>query len=289
MGQVTTILTTIGGLIFAGAKRWKSRKEKTLQEKIANLTQIEVNAENIDEVIKKARTSIFKLEKEISREKDNLKKLSDSKPLFQIFDTDGMKSKKEELKRLREQLNKQKDLLSALDEAKKFYIDESKGLFQGVLITVGAIILIFVVLNGLWLLLIYNFLLQPALFLSPSFIETGVSLDSNVSKSLTLENQGLAKLTDVTIQLLNTDGSSAPPWIYLTTATELGTLSFREKHTLSLEISPPTSASKGDYHFILRVTSSNHATTDINIFVAVTQSGVGNILFKVENYQLISK
>ncbi len=53
---------------------------------------------------------------------------------------------------------------------------------------------------------------------------------------------------------------------------------------------------EGNYEFMLRVSSSNHPVRDINIFAAVTQDGVGGMLFKIsdiytatldENEQLI--
>ena len=44
----------------------------------------------------------------------------------------------------------------------------------------------------------------PALFYSPSFIETGVARDNSVTETVTLENRGLAALEGVQLALVKT-------------------------------------------------------------------------------------
>ena len=56
-----------------------------------------------------------------------------------------------------------------------------------------------------------------------------------------------------------------------------------ETHDVSIAFSHTEAVSEGAYIFYLRVTSTNYPTTDINLFVSVTQSGVGNALFKVSD------
>ena len=56
-----------------------------------------------------------------------------------------------------------------------------------------------------------------------------------------------------------------------------------EPHDVSIAFSHTEAVSEGAYIFYLRVTSTNYPTTDINLFVSVTQSGVGNALFKVSD------
>jgi RHS repeat-associated protein len=121
---------------------------------------------------------------------------------------------------------------------------------------------------------------QPALFPSPSIIETGVNLDSSVTETLTLENQGVAALTGLTVELLNEDGTMAPGWIYLTTQNALGTLAIGDKRDIQLMASPSASVSEGDYLFIVRASGDNHAALDTYVSVTVTQSGIGHVLFK---------
>jgi len=121
---------------------------------------------------------------------------------------------------------------------------------------------------------------QPALFPSPSIIETGVSLENSVTETLTLENQGLAALTGLTVELLNENGTNAPSWIYLTTPEALGTLAIGDKRDIQLMASPSASVSEGDYIFIVRASGDNHAALDTYVSVTVTQSGIGHVLFK---------
>ncbi len=122
---------------------------------------------------------------------------------------------------------------------------------------------------------------RPALYASPSIIETGVNLDSSVTETLTLENQGLAALTGLTVKLLNENGTMAPGWIYLTTQEALGTLAIGDKRDIQLMASPSTSVSEGDYIFIVRASGDNHAAAlDTYVSVTVTQAGIGHVLFK---------
>jgi hypothetical protein len=63
-----------------------------------------------------------------------------------------------------------------------------------------------------------------------------------------------------------------------------GTLGVGENREVTIAFSPTTSsASEGMHSFKLRVTSSNCAQTDINLYASVTQSGQGNVLFKVSD------
>ena len=50
---------------------------------------------------------------------------------------------------------------------------------------------------------------------------------------------------------------------------------------VSISFSPPSSVQEGVYSLALRVTSGVYATTDIPIFVSLTLSGQGNMVFKV--------
>jgi len=128
----------------------------------------------------------------------------------------------------------------------------------------------------------YHFsIAHPALFGSPSYIETSVTKENSVTETLTLENQGLADLTGLTVALLNEAGRPAPNWIYLTTPEKLGTLAVGEKRDVQIMASPSASVEEGNYLFILRASGDNHAPIDIYVALAVTQSGVGRILFKV--------
>jgi hypothetical protein len=124
---------------------------------------------------------------------------------------------------------------------------------------------------------------NPALFFTPNFVETGVAHDGSVNEVITLENKGLAELTNVNVELLTDTDQPAPNWIYLTTAPALGDLAVGASSAVQFTANPPATVIEGIYPFKLQVTSANHPTTDINIFVSVTQSGIGNVLFKASD------
>ncbi|MEW8183743.1 MAG: fibronectin type III domain-containing protein [Candidatus Thiodiazotropha endolucinida] len=124
---------------------------------------------------------------------------------------------------------------------------------------------------------------EPALYFTPNYLETGVAHDDAVTEAITLENRGLADLTDIQVSLLDEYDSPAPTWIYLMSAQNQGNLTIGSTRQIQLAASPTYLVPDGVYPFKLRVESSNYPTTDINIFVAVTQSGVGNVLFKASD------
>ena len=54
-----------------------------------------------------------------------------------------------------------------------------------------------------------------------------------------------------------------------------------DQSDVGLSFTPGPTVSEGIYHFYLRILAANYSQTDINVYVSVTQSGEGNILFKV--------
>ncbi|MCU7905837.1 MAG: hypothetical protein KZQ76_08255 [Candidatus Thiodiazotropha sp. (ex Epidulcina cf. delphinae)] len=123
----------------------------------------------------------------------------------------------------------------------------------------------------------------PALYFSPNYLETGVAHDDTVTETLTLENRGLADLTDIRVSLLTQQDAPAPSWVYLMSPQDQGSLAIGATRQIQLAAAPTYLAPDGVYPFKLRVESGNHPTTDINIFVAVTQSGIGQALFKASD------
>jgi len=123
---------------------------------------------------------------------------------------------------------------------------------------------------------------QPVLYFSPDHVETGLAFDETVNETIILENKGVADLNDVSLSIVSEDGTPAPDWVHLNTASDQGIISIGETREVGIAFSPTTgSVAEGMYLFYLRVTSSNYQTTDIGIYVSVTQSGVGSALFKV--------
>ena len=121
---------------------------------------------------------------------------------------------------------------------------------------------------------------EPALSFAPNHVETGVAHDNAVTETITLENRGLAELLGMQLSLVNPDGSPAPDWVSLLSPAAQSELAVGERRAIQVRALPPSTVAEGNYAFKLRVQALNHATVDINLFVAVTQSGLGNVLFK---------
>ena len=124
---------------------------------------------------------------------------------------------------------------------------------------------------------------QPVLYFSPDHVETGVAHDDAVTETIVLENKGLADMEDVMVSIISEGGAPAPNWVQLNAEADQGTLVVGETRQISMAFSPTSSVSEGMYTFYLRIESANYPTTDINLYVSVTQSGIGNVLFKVSD------
>jgi RHS repeat-associated protein len=125
---------------------------------------------------------------------------------------------------------------------------------------------------------------QPALYYSPDHVETGVAYDQMVAETITLQNKGLADLNDVSLAVISQTGEAAPSWVHLNSASSQGVIAVGDQRQVSITFSPTSaSVAEGVYSSYLRVTSSNYQTTDIRIYVSVTQSGIGNAIFKVSD------
>ncbi|WP_210425237.1 Ig-like domain-containing protein [Spongiibacter thalassae] len=123
----------------------------------------------------------------------------------------------------------------------------------------------------------------PSLYWYPNYVETGVAQDESVSANFTLENRGLAEMVNVRVRLVDTGGNAAPSWLYLAVPEQQGSLAVGEQRPLQIIASPPASLAEGQYQYKLRISSDNHPVREANVFVAVTQSGIGGALFKVSD------
>ncbi len=132
-------------------------------------------------------------------------------------------------------------------------------------------------------LITVNFTLQdaqPSLTNQPSFLEMGTPRDNTVVGSLTLKNQGLGPLVNMGLSLTQIDGvTPAPSWVNITNETTVAVLDIGEEHSVEIAAFPDTSVPEADYEFRLLVTSDNAPDRLIPVYIAVTQSGIGNILF----------
>ena len=114
---------------------------------------------------------------------------------------------------------------------------------------------------------------MPALYPTPTFIETGVQQGNSVSATVSLQNRGLIAATGVQVRLVNSDGSTnVPAWIYLASANQLGTIDVGQTQTLQVNAMQSTSVGDGIYNFKLRVTAATAADGDIPVAVSLTQA-----------------
>lgn len=124
---------------------------------------------------------------------------------------------------------------------------------------------------------------KAALAPSPSYVETGLAQGSSVLEQVTIENRGFAEAQGVTVTLLNTDGTPAPAWVYLPGGGAVGNLAIGEKRVVDIAIDAPATMSDGIYTFKLRVAAANTTGGDVPVYVSLTQSGIGNALFKASD------
>ena len=123
----------------------------------------------------------------------------------------------------------------------------------------------------------------PVLYFTPDHVETGMAREETVTETVTLSNKGLTSLTGMTLTLLSGDGSPAPDWAALNVDGDADDLAVDDTREVSITFAPEAGTAEGNHHFLLRVTSDNYPQTDINLYAAVTQSGIGNVLFKVSD------
>ncbi len=124
---------------------------------------------------------------------------------------------------------------------------------------------------------------KPALYFYPDHIETGVARENMVTETLVLKNKGLAPLRDVILRLETRTGTPAPSWIRLNTPSDIGTLDIGDTRDVSISFIPGAATAEGLHAFNLMVKSANGPDTHIGLYPTVTQSGQGNVLFKVSD------
>lgn len=121
---------------------------------------------------------------------------------------------------------------------------------------------------------------KPALYATPNYVQAGLAQGQSTIEKVLIENKGFVAMSDVAVTLLDKDGNAAPGWISLASDPNLGSIAIGEKRNIDLNIAPDAQVGEGIYEFRLRVAGSNLPAESINVFVSVTQSGVGNVLFK---------
>ena len=122
---------------------------------------------------------------------------------------------------------------------------------------------------------------RPYLTSTPSLVETGLVQGGNQIETVVLENKGLQDALDVRLTLTNVDGSPAPAWVSIANGSNLGTLAIGAKVNIDLTFTPSAATAEGVYQFKLVLNGANVPQQSLNVYASVTQSGIGNVLFKV--------
>ncbi len=125
--------------------------------------------------------------------------------------------------------------------------------------------------------------LTPYIQVTPAILKTGVKQDSQVTETITLSNSGTKTLEKVSLSLRDQFANVAPQWLVLNSPAEIESLSIGENLDITLSAFPNETIKDGIYDFKLRITSANYPTTEVPISVAVSQSGAGNVIFKVSD------
>ena len=120
---------------------------------------------------------------------------------------------------------------------------------------------------------------KPYLVSTPSLVETGLAQGGSQVESVTVKNNGLQDALNLHFVLTKADGTPAPAWASIGSAAN-GTLAIGQSRAIDLAFSPPAGTPEGVYEFKLTVTGENVPSQSLNVYVSLTQSGQGNVLFK---------
>jgi fibronectin type 3 domain-containing protein len=123
---------------------------------------------------------------------------------------------------------------------------------------------------------------KPYLVPTPSYVETGIAQGGSQVETLSLKNSGLQDALNLKYTLTRADGSPAPAWASIVSQAA-GDLAVGATRTLDLSFMPPSSVSAGVYEFKLNVTGDNIPPGVVNVYVNLSQSGQGNVLFKASD------
>jgi len=123
---------------------------------------------------------------------------------------------------------------------------------------------------------------KPFLVSTPSLIETGLVQGGSQVESVTVKNNGLQDALNLQFTLSKPDGSAAPDWLSIA-GRAAGTLAVGEQRAVDISFTPPASVPEGVYEFRLNVQGDNLPKQSLNVYVSLTQSGQGGVLFKASD------
>lgn len=123
---------------------------------------------------------------------------------------------------------------------------------------------------------------KPYLTAMPSFVETGMATGERQLETIRIQNKGLKEAQNLSYKLLSETGGTAPTWAALASQPS-DNLAVGTDQNLDLSFTPPDGTNQGVHRFKLNITGDNISPQNINVFVNLTQSGQGNLLFKASD------
>ncbi len=129
----------------------------------------------------------------------------------------------------------------------------------------------------------------PAINTKPAFVDTGVGLDQTVYEDVVVTNSGLDILRAADVELISANGSAVPEWVHVSTANSLGDIPVGESRQVQIIAEPKTGVSDGIYEFKLNIKGANISAYTVPVFIKVTQSGKGNVFFKISDIYTATK
>lgn len=124
---------------------------------------------------------------------------------------------------------------------------------------------------------------RPYLSYTPGYVETGLAQGETQIESLTFKNGGLETAQQLKFSLTKADGvTPAPSWISIVSSAD-GDLAIGESRTVDLRMAPPTGTPEDVYEFKLQIQGDNLPKQSVNVYVSLTQSGKGQVLFKASD------
>jgi large repetitive protein len=127
-----------------------------------------------------------------------------------------------------------------------------------------------------------NYLLseaKPFLVSTPSYVETGMAQGSTQIETVTLKNNGLQDAANLQFTLTKADGGAAPAWASIASQSG-GDLAIGATRAIDLSFTPPAATQAGVYELKLNIVGDNVPAQALNVYVNLSQSGQGNLLFK---------
>ncbi|WP_338847452.1 Ig-like domain-containing protein [Massilia sp. W12] len=123
---------------------------------------------------------------------------------------------------------------------------------------------------------------RPYLMAQPAIVEAGMARNASQIEGLQIKNNGLQAAANLRFALLHSNGAPAPAWARLLNQAD-GDLAIGASRQLDLHFSPDAQVDEGVYQLKLEVTGDNLPPFSVPVYVSVTQSGQGSVLFKAAN------